>query len=250
MQEMIDYPALYELAAGKARSYQQASPFPHIVLDDIIHRSWLDRALDEFPAPGQTDRWRRLHVQSRERDVQYGKLGLRFEHEMPDVLRQLIWELNSAGFIGFLERLTGIDGLLPDPSLMGGGLHQVLRGGLLGVHADFTLHRKYNLDRRLNILLFLNRDWQDEYGGNLELWSRDMRRCERNLRPEFGRCVIFNTDASSFHGHPRRLVCPEEVTRKSIALYYYSNGRADGDVPHTTDTDWQVLPDVRLPDSE
>jgi len=247
---MIDYDRLYALAEQQRSAYASAHPFPHIMMSDLVDADILREILQLFPTPEQTENWRRLHVRSNEQDVQLAKLGLQFEREMPSLIRQLIHELNSGPFLYFLERLSGIDNLLPDPSLQGGGLHQVLHGGLLGVHADFTRHHRYQLDRRLNLLLFLNHDWKDEYGGNLELWSRDMNHCERNIRPEFGRCVIFNTDDTSFHGHPRPLTCPDGMTRKSIALYYYSNGRDDAQVPPTTDTNWQRLPDVSLPESE
>lgn len=250
MQEIINYSRLYRLAAKNGEEYRCASPFPHMVLDDLVSPQWLELALGSFPAPEATEQWRQLHVRAHNQDVQYAKLGLRSEYHISAPLRQLIWELNSGPFLGFLEALTGIRGLLPDPGLQGGGLHQVLNGGVLGIHADFTHHRRYGFSRRLNVLLYLNREWAEAYGGNLELWSRDMQRCERNVRPLLGRCVIFNTDASSFHGHPRRLQCPEGVSRKSIALYYYSNGRKDASVTPTTQTEWQAIPEVALPESQ
>jgi len=161
--------------------------------------------------------------------------------------RQLIWELNSGTFIRALEKLTGIENLIPDPSLRGGGLHQVLPGGVLGVHADFTHHVDYDLERRVNLLLYLNKDWHDDYEGHLELWNRDASRCIKRIRPLAGRCVVFNTDADSYHGHPRPLNCPDGVTRKSIAIYYYTLGRDDKNVAPTQRTDWRVLPQVDLP---
>ncbi|MFT5484605.1 MAG: Rps23 Pro-64 3,4-dihydroxylase Tpa1-like proline 4-hydroxylase, partial [Halieaceae bacterium] len=137
-----------------------------------------------------------------------------------------------------------------DPKLQGGGIHQVLPGGVLAVHADFTRHRLLNLDRRLNVLVYLNQHWEDDWGGHLELWSTDMARCERRIRPLAGRCVIFNTSDKSFHGHPTVLACPKGVTRKSIALYYYTHGRDDAQVEPTRATDWQSLPDVVRPPLE
>jgi Rps23 Pro-64 3,4-dihydroxylase Tpa1-like proline 4-hydroxylase len=99
-------------------------------------------------------------------------------------------------------------------------------------------------------LLYLNRDWKDEYGGELELWSRDMSRCERRIRPLAGRCVIFSTTETSFHGHPRPLTCPAGESRKSVATYYYTLGRTDREVEATQRTDWQTLPDAELPELE
>jgi hypothetical protein len=93
------------------------------------------------------------------------------------------------------------------------------------VHADFNKHSTYDLDRRLNLLLYLNKDWPEEYGGHLELWDRQMQKCEAKVLPIFNRVLIFGTTDFTYHGHPDPLRCPEGVTRKSLALYYFSNGR-------------------------
>ena len=248
---LIDFASLPALAEKKAADYAQAQPFPHILLEDFLSASALDRLLAEFPGPEEQLSWRKIHTESPAAGlVQHNKLGMPVIDEMPPAVRELVWELNSGTFIRFLERLTGIKQLLADPGLRGGGIHQVLPGGVLGVHADFTNHVDYQLDRRLNVLVYLNRDWPQEYGGDLELWSTDMSHCVRKIRPLAGRCVIFNTSADSFHGHPRPLTCPEGVTRKSIALYYYSRGRQDAAVEPTKVTDWQKLPEVPLPQAE
>ena len=123
----------------------------------------------------------------------------------------------------YLSELTGIPKLIPDDSLEGGGLHQSRRGGFLNIHADFTVHpHKRNWRRRANLLIYLNEDWKEEYDGHLQLWSRDMKECVQRVSPIFNRCVVFNTDDDSFHGLPDPIQCPEDMTRKSIALYYYT----------------------------
>jgi Rps23 Pro-64 3,4-dihydroxylase Tpa1-like proline 4-hydroxylase len=109
-------------------------------------------------------------------------------------------------------------------------LHQIKRGGYLEVHADFNRHSKLKLDRRLNLLLYLNQDWRDEYGGHFELWNADMTRPVRKILPLFNRCAVFSTTSTSYHGHPTPLACPAGRTRKSIATYYYSNGRPEEEV--------------------
>jgi hypothetical protein len=161
--------------------------------------------------------------------------------------RHLLAQFNSSTFTSFLEDLTAISGLIPDPHYLGGGLHQIEPGGLLKVHADFNRHEQLRLDRRLNLILYLNRDWREEYGGHLELWNRDMTRCEARILPVFNRCVVFTTTSLSYHGHPEPLTCPPGMTRKSMALYYYSNGRPaaeESDVAH--DTDFQARPGEAL----
>lgn len=228
--------------------YVSGDPFPHIVLDDLIGGNLIDAILADFPAPSADINWRQLLATGVEGEkVQFNKQGMPHLFKLSPLIRQLIWEFNSGTFIRALEGLTGIKNLIPDPSLRGGGLHQILPGGILGVHADFTHHVKYNLERRVNLLLYLNKDWKDEYEGHLELWNKDASRCVKRLRPTAGRCVVFNTDADSFHGHPRELCCPEGTTRKSIALYYYTLGRGDAEVESTAATDWQLLPNVDLP---
>jgi Rps23 Pro-64 3,4-dihydroxylase Tpa1-like proline 4-hydroxylase len=117
-----------------------------------------------------------------------------------------------------------------------GGLHQIERGGFLDVHIDFNVHPKLRLDRRLNMLIYLNHDWPEEYGGHLELWSRDMTSCEKRILPLFNRTVIFSTTDGSFHGHPRPLSCPEGRTRKSVSLYYYTSGRPEEERSPAHDT--------------
>jgi Rps23 Pro-64 3,4-dihydroxylase Tpa1-like proline 4-hydroxylase len=207
-----------ELAKSGASSYQQAKPFPHIVIDNFFDPELLENVLQEFPRPGQIA-WQRF---DNEREV---KLASAAEGNFGPVTRLLMYHLNGMTFLEFLSNITGIDNLLPDPSFEGGGLHQIVRGGKLGVHADFNKHRKYDLDRRLNLLLYLNKDWRDDYGGHLELWDRQMTHCEAKVAPLFNRVMIFSTTDFTYHGHPDPLQCPEGMTRKSLALYYFSNGR-------------------------
>jgi hypothetical protein len=248
---LLEADRLFALADQHAASYAQATPFPHVMIENFLTPDAVDSLLSEFPAPGDAVTWRKVRAETESGELmQYNKLGMPHVEDMSPALQELMWELNSGTFLRFLEKLTGVSGLLADPKLRGGGLHQVLPGGVLGVHADFTNHAEYNLDRRLNVLLYLNRDWQDDYGGELELWSRDMSRCERRIRPLAGRCVVFSTSESSFHGHPRALSCPDGRSRKSVATYYYTQGRDDKEVEATQRTDWQSLPEAELPGLE
>jgi len=210
-------------------AFSSAEPFPHIVVDDFVAPEVAARIADEFPiADGAA--WQRFATT---REL---KLALRDTEQMGPLTRAVIAELNGQTFIEFLEAVTGITGIVPDPHLVGGGLHQIGRGGHLGVHADFNRHEHLRLDRRLNLLLYLNRDWSDDYGGHLELWDRDMVACRHRIAPIAGRMVLFATTDDALHGHPDPLVCPPARARRSIALYYYSNGRPDAEVTasHTT----------------
>jgi Rps23 Pro-64 3,4-dihydroxylase Tpa1-like proline 4-hydroxylase len=245
----FDYQQLADIAGDKHSSFTDNKPFPHILLEDLFAEDALQELLAAFPSPEALSDWRRADAKLDGQDMQLKKLGMQSYEAFPMVVRQLLLEMNAGPFVKFLELLTGVQALLPDPSLQGGGMHQSLPGAVLGVHADFTHHKVYGLDRRLNVLLYLNDNWLDEYEGHLELWSEDMGRCERRIRPLFGRIVIFQTDDKSYHGVPEPLACPEGMTRKSLALYYYSNGRSDKTVEATKKTEWrhaerEVLPEL------
>jgi 2OG-Fe(II) oxygenase superfamily len=136
----------------------------------------------------------------------------------------------------YLDALTGIPDLMTDEELEGGGLHQITPGGFLKVHADFNYHPLTHQHRRLNLLVYRNPDWHETWDGNLELWSRDMSRCVKSIAPVLNRCVIFNTTDSAYHGHPRPLACPPGRSRKSLALYYYTDVRPAEETsqPHST----------------
>ena len=209
---------LQQLAEESQREYATADPYPHIVFDDFLPAGVLERVLDEIPRPGEI-RWMEFD------DARGKKLTSETETQFGNATRTLLSQLNSSAFIDFLETLTGISGLIPDPHFWGGGIHQIVRGGFLKVHTDFNRHPRLKLDRRLNLLLYLNPEWRQEWGGHLELWDSGMTECRKRILPVFGRCVIFSTTDFSNHGHPDPLNCPEGTTRKSLALYYYSNGR-------------------------
>jgi 2-oxoglutarate-Fe(II)-dependent oxygenase superfamily protein len=235
-----DEKKLDEFARTHRDSYVRAEPFPHIVMDDFFPPEVLEDVLKEFPNRHE-QRW-----QESANVYTQNKFSLQNDWKMPPGIRHFIFQLNAALFLQFLEQLTGIDGLIPDSHLLGGGLHQSERGGKLGVHADFNWHKKLKLDRRINILIYLNKHWKEEYGGHLELWSKDMQRRVHKILPVFNRCVIFNTTDYSFHGHPDPLTCPEDRSRRSIALYYYSNGRPAEEISPAHSTLYKDRPGERV----
>ncbi|MFT7534146.1 MAG: hypothetical protein ACI85K_000091 [Hyphomicrobiaceae bacterium] len=214
----IDPQQLLERGDRLRETYRTGAPFPHIAIDNFFPESVVDDVLGEFPKP-DSDEWQEFK-NARER-----KLATSNERHLGPATRRLIWEMNSQVFLEFLQILTGIDNLIPDPMLSGGGLHQIVRGGKLGVHVDFNKHHQYQLDRRLNLLLYLNKDWEESYGGHFELWDREVTNCVQRVLPVFNRMAIFSTTEHSWHGHPDPLNCPEDMSRKSLALYYYTNGR-------------------------
>jgi hypothetical protein len=209
---------LSKIAEKYRESYALADPFPHVVIDDFLPPRILDEVLNEFPGPYDID-W----INYTGTGWEQKKMESKREEQLPPTTRFLLYQFNSAVFLNFLESLTGIAGLIPDPHLWGGGLHQIQRGGFLKIHADFNLHPYLKIYRRINVLLYLNKNWSESFGGQLELWDTGMTECKAKILPSFNRCVIFNTTTNSFHGHPDPINCPPEMTRKSIALYYYGN---------------------------
>lgn len=238
----FDIDELEELGETNRDSYLNAKPFRHIILENFLPEIEADLALSEFPKPSSKI-W--LDWTNRDTVHQPRKQGIGHASRLKDVsprLLNLLNSFNSYPFLNFLEKLTGIDKLLPDPYFHGGGLHQILSGGKLAIHTDFNDLKSLNLYRRINALFYLNKDWQPDYNGDLELWREDLKCCEKSIPPTFNKLVVFETDKKSFHGHPKPLNTPDGVTRKSIALYYYtarpaSKGKYDGK------TDWQVVPD-------
>lgn len=148
--------------------------------------------------------------------------------------------LNSLPFLQFLEQLTSIPNLIPDPNFIGGGFHEIKPGGFLKMHVDLNKHYGNQLDRRLNVLVYLNENLDDSYGDHFELWNADVTKCVKRVLPLFNRMVVFLTMPGSYHGHPNPLTCPPDRSRRSLALYYYTNGRPDEEVSEANSTLWKT----------
>ncbi len=191
-----------------APQYLANKPFPHIYFDNFLPQTVADLALETFPDPEKIDWLRHRGVD------QHKKLAFDNAEFLPSPLRDILFFLNSRPMLLFLEKLTGIQNIFGDPYYNGGGLHQIKPGGSLEVHADYSYHPKLKIDR--------------------QLWNRELTHAEAKILPIFNRCAIFSTTSHSYHGHPTPLTCPPDRTRKSIATYYFSNGRPaeDETTPH------------------
>jgi hypothetical protein len=231
--------SLLAVADQHRQAFLTAQPFPHVVIDDFLPEWALDKVIDEFPDPGDIP-WKEF------KQTTSKKLATEGDAFFGDFTRHLLTQFNSATFLQFLERLTAIEGLVPDPYFFGGGLHQIEPGGFLKVHADFNWHEQLKLDRRLNVLVYLNKDWQESYGGALELWDKNMTNAVTSVLPIFSRFVVFATTDYSYHGHPEPLTCPPDRTRRSLALYYYTNGRPDSERSAAHSTLYQQRPGEQI----
>lgn len=205
--------------------YQQNKPFQHIVLDNFINFELIEKVLNEFPDLSKIQNKFDYRLKT---EVKFATKGFK---NISKSGVQLISFLNSDLFLDYLSKLTGIkENLLSDPYLTGGGYHEIKSGGFLKVHADFNKHSMFDLDRRINLLLYLNKNWKEEWKGQLELYDKNnLDKPEKSILPIYNRCVIFNTTSFTFHGHPDPITCPNDISRKSIALYYFSLGRPDNE---------------------
>ena len=212
----LDINAARKIGESLRESYTTASPFPHIIMDNFLPDDLANTILNNFPHDP--------HEHDLNFEAGYSGYHKRLIQpiDCKEFVRNLFYFFNSEPMIQFLEKMTGISGLIPDPYFQGGGFHEISTGGLLGVHTDFRINEQLLLERRMNLLIYLNPEWQTLWGGQLGLWDPEMKNEIQKIDPLFNRAVVFNTDAASYHGHPDPLACPPDVKRRSIALYYYT----------------------------
>jgi hypothetical protein len=206
---------LLALADRHAAAYRSADPFPHVVLDDVLDPDSLRRVAAEMP-PRSAQGWTKWET------LNEWKYVFDQPERFGPAARRLQESLNSSEFVRFLEHLTGIDGLIPDPHLAAAGYFDIERGGFLNVHIDVTRHRKLNLDRRVNVLVYLNPDWQASWGGQLELWRSLDDGPTAEIVPTMGRMVVFSTPGAA-HGHPKPVVAPDGRSRLCFSAYYFTS---------------------------
>jgi Rps23 Pro-64 3,4-dihydroxylase Tpa1-like proline 4-hydroxylase len=201
-------------------TFQTAQPIPHKILDGVFDEYELMVVLRSWPTEDWSD-W--FHMKSYREDKWASRTGAAF----PQPIQDFLSKLNSSSFVSYLEDLTGIQGLIPDPHFHGGGLHLIKPGGFLQRHRDFNWHKDLQLVRRVNVLIYLNPEWDEAWGGHLEL-AYPIKNAIR-IAPQFGRMVILDTQAPGWHGHPEPLRCPATVARRSIAAYYYTAGKVEAE---------------------
>jgi Rps23 Pro-64 3,4-dihydroxylase Tpa1-like proline 4-hydroxylase len=214
-------------------------PFPHTVIDNFFKKEKVDEILkhiNELKDEDAQSKFVNPHS-----PYEFNKYA--FNDNYGDYLKEIFKELNSPQFIGYLEKLTGIKGLITDDlTLLGIGIHRIRINGFLQLHTDFNTYESEQglVDRRLNLLIYMNPEWKDEYKGALCLCDKKTNRCIKKISPILNRCVIFNTTSKSIHGHPERLSVPDDsIRRQSIAVYYYTKNTSspfdfEGDLSHST----------------
>jgi len=231
-KEVVDLETVAEKFKAFNEKYVSAQPFPHIAMTDLFQQDVLRSIAGEFPSPEQmSGRFAGEIEGGKFTESDWAKFG--------PVTQQFVAACNSGPFLHALTQLTGIEGLIADPYLAGGGQHQTGRGGRLKVHSDFNVHPFLNLTRQLNMLVYLNEPWDEEWGGGLELWDRNMTEAQATIQPKMGQVAIFTCSDISFHGLPDPIACPEGTFRRSLAFYYFT---ADGNTPDPRSTLWKERP--------
>lgn len=213
MLKLVQIDRLNSRASSDAVAFRDAKPFKHLVFDDLLVPESKQQLIDAFP----DERW--FGWQDVDHEHQRKKLACGNHLAIPEPLDRLISELNSGPFVSWLGRISGVEGLIADAYLEGGGLHMTMPAGWLTPHTDFHVGSNELLYRRLNLLLYLNEKWTEENQGALELWDKAKDCIAREVLPEGGRCVIFQTDDDSMHGFSKPVVGNR---RCSVALYYYT----------------------------
>lgn len=211
---LLPIDAAREAGQAAAEAYRVRKPYPHGSFDNFMPPEILERVRAELRELPEAETFFN-------RPQEKLKTSYMPERLQP-YTRSLFQTLNSRAFLAFLEELTGIEGLIPDPYFAGGGIHVVANGGHLDIHADFNHHGKLNLERRINILIYLNKDWREEWGGSFEVWQTDMSAKAAGFVPIFNRMVCFDTGSNTWHGNPEPVAQPDGEPRMSIALYYYT----------------------------
>lgn len=203
--------------------WADAKPFPHVTIDSFFEPSFAREIAAEFPAFDRSS-----EVWNEYRSPLEDKLTTnRWDRFGPATYRAFSW-LNSPAFVELLRLSIGHEGALySDPGLHGGGLHAHSTGGRLNTHLDYSRHPKTGLARRINLLVYLNEDWQDEWGGHLGLWEQNPVQpgpgaLIKSIAPIFNRAIIFQTPGA-WHGLPRPIACPQGQVRKSLAVYYLTD---------------------------
>ena len=202
--------------AGKAESYsaiyQVNTPIPHIVIDGFLREDFALKLYDHFPSPEQM----KVHY--------HGLNEKKSEHSdfssLDSAFTELHAFLSSEPFRTWLSSLTTVPDLQTVNDRLGYGLHQGANNSFLDIHIDYNIHPVKKIYRKLNLILFLNKDWESAWGGNLELWDEKVETCVQSISPVFNRCVIFECSEKSYHGYSR-ITVPEKITRKSFYQYFF-----------------------------
>jgi Rps23 Pro-64 3,4-dihydroxylase Tpa1-like proline 4-hydroxylase/glycosyltransferase involved in cell wall biosynthesis len=237
----------FTLTENEINQYLGGQPFPHIVIDNFLNPSIINPLIKEF---NEFQNWG-YDNSNYSKNHQVNKFFFPWSNSndliFPENVEKILNYLNSQEFIETLEKLTGINGLIADPTFLGGGMHKIDSGGKLSVHIDSTKHSVTENYRRINLLVYLNENWDENWGGSLQLWDKDVKNLIHDIQPLLNRAVIFNTGSDTYHGHPHPLNTPYGVSRYSLALYYYTKENPNITENSVTSAVWKNTPTKNKP---
>jgi hypothetical protein len=230
--EYIDIQNLNNNLSKIKAEYQSKKPFRYVVFENFFLPNKVEEIYQSYPVIDE-GKWDGTTYLDQKNKFQKTKF------DENSIFDNVFKELNSDIFTNWLQDVTELeDKIIPDSKLFGGGLHQSIKGAYLNVHIDYNFHPETKYHRRCNVLVYMNKDWKDEYEGHLELWdfTNNQKKLLQKVSPTFNRCVIFETNEISYHGHPKQLNTPDGINRKSLATYYYTKTRPENELAkeHTT----------------
>jgi len=194
--------------------FKHAEPFEHIIIPNFLNEDFIHEISQKFPKVNE--KW---HSYNNPIEVKFA-----YDHisQLNECMKEYFNVLSTEEITNVFKNITDIENLEFDPYLHGAGLHAHPRNGFLNMHLDYEKHPHIHKQRRLNLILYLNDDWKEEWNGHSELWNKDMTECVVKSAVKFNSCLIFKTDEISWHGLPEKIKCPEEIFRKTLAYYYVS----------------------------
>ena len=194
--------------------FKNAEPFEHIIIPNFLSKKYADIIYKKYP-----DDYEKWHKYSNPLEVKYACDDIL---NLDEEIQKLFYLLSSNEIIDKIKEITNIQNLTYDEYLHGAGLHAHPRFGRLNMHLDYEKHPYTGTQRRLNIILYMNKDWNKDWNGATELWNKDMTKCITKSNVQFNTAIIFKTNEISWHGVPEIIMCPENIYRKTLAYYYVS----------------------------
>jgi len=234
---MFDNLKYNRLAVKNHKNYKIAKPYSHIQFKNFLDKNFAYKLFKNFPKY-EDDCWINHKKFGKNINTNY-KRAQHDERYFPDILRNFLRSLNSKQFLLFLETLTGINGLIPDPYFIGGGLHMAKEHGYLNSHVDFNWHHKLQLHRRVNVLIYLTPNFRKINGAQFELKNSNNTKIIKQYEPTFNSCLVFSTSSKSFHGHSNPV--KGKIFRRVINAYYYSSNRPKNEIYNPTFTKYNKI---------
>jgi hypothetical protein len=197
-----------------SNEYTNSKPFEHVVIPNFFRPDVAERIYAQFPHPDDT--WFKY-------DNPFEGKCIFNTFKPEDPMKSVIDSLYTPEFLQYMSSISGIEKLESDPHLNAGGLHAYTRNGMSGVHLDYTIHPITGKERRLSIMVYMSKDWDESWGGNLKMWDENLENDVTLKHSLWNTALIFRTNGKAYHGFPEPIKCPEGAWRKVIGIYYVTD---------------------------